>query len=39
MNDKMCDVSEIQRMRGIKKAVINTEGNKVELRDKVRWGE
>jgi len=37
MNDKMCDVSEIQRMRGIKKAVINTEGNKVELRDKVRW--
>jgi len=37
MNDKMCDVSGIQCMRGIKKGSRNNDGNKIELRDKVRW--
>ena len=37
MNDKMCDLSTIKAIAGNSKVATNSDGNRVQLRDKVRW--
>jgi len=37
MGDKMADISDLARLLGLKKMTRDDDGNKVQLRDKVRW--
>ena len=37
MGDKMVDIANLARSLGLKKQTTDTNGNKIELRDKVRW--